>query len=268
MGAEQETGGIVTTVKEETTKDLDVQERLAEQQADEKPADEKPEPQKQANDNDDDDDDELDFKALSPKQQKVVGRMFKTQRENTRKMRDLERQVTELSKKADTPSGEKAPVEQPLPFQRPSRPDPKDFSDDKAFAKAEEKYEDDLFDYRKKLERHNENVDKMRTEQEQIIGAFNDQAKEFAKKHEDYFDVMDQDTPMSRVMFETVLENGPALGYYLGSNPKEADRIYKMSERDARKALTRIVVKLEDEATPPEKDKDKGKGSDKKPDNI
>jgi hypothetical protein len=74
---------------------------------------------------------------------------------------------------------------------------------------------------------------------------------------------MDSDVPISKPMFGAILENGPALGYYFATHIEEAERISEMSDRQAGRAIERILIKLEDEAAAADADKEKeekGKG--------
>src|SRR2546430_1216678 len=97
----EEIGGIVTTGKNQDTSDLDVQalleankaenesagdegdEPVVEEKKETKPGKEKAktgEPKTDDQDDDDDDDKSIDFKSLSPKEQKLVAKAFQQQR--------------------------------------------------------------------------------------------------------------------------------------------------------------------------------------------
>ena len=258
---EGEQGGIVTTVKKETTDDLDVKEAMADQE------NEKPKEPPKAKPVEDDDDDELDFKSLNPKQQRAVGKLFKERRETAKRLRALEGTVDELRRgqKTDTKAGD-VPAADELQIARPKRPDPSQFKSDADFDKAQEEYEDKLLDYRDAVKNAKAERERMETERERIVTTYNEAVEKFIEANPDYEEVMDQDTPMSRVMFGAVLESGPALGYYLAKHPDESAKIYKMSQNDAYKALMRIVVRLEDQKPdPPKKDPPKPKQREPEP---
>lgn len=250
-----EVGGVVTTVKKENTDDLDVKEALDEIAANEPPVEKKdPEPEPTGKiDVDDEDDDQVDFKALSPKQQKAVAKLYKERRLESKKLRQLERKIEELqSQKAD--NGGQAPAIQKPALERPTRVilDADRFNSPQEHAaaqlKEDEKYEDQLFDYRKQLENLEKEEREYADQREKLVAKFNQQAVEFAKAHEDYEEVMDADLPLSAIMFGAVLKKGPALGYYFATHEDEAKKIYDMSPDDAYEAIIRITVKLEDEA--------------------
>ena len=53
---------------------------------------------------------------------------------------------------------------------------------------------------------------------------------------------------MTTTMFGAVIEEGPALGYYLATHASEAKKIFAMGDtRQAERTLFRIAVKLETE---------------------
>ncbi len=245
---DEETGGIVTTVRSETTKDLDVVARLKELNADneeeekkddddEQPAKEEPklakDPKKEG----------YDFEDLPPAAKAEMNRLYKEVRAGNKTIRQMESRMTEL----ETKTADKAPAAAPVvQLQRPAKPDPAKFKTPEEFAKAEEKYEDELYSYRKKLETLENAERDAKARDAQIVASFNEKAEKFAEEHTDYEDVMNTAQPMSDVMFGMCLEEGPALAYHLVTNPEVADKIRKMPDKDQVKAMLRIVVKLEE----------------------
>lgn len=247
VATEEETGGVVTTVKEEVTKDLDVQAALEEAEGEEKPPVVTPKPKPIVKD-DDDDDGEVDFKSLTPEQQKAVGRLYKDRRATKRQIRDLQRTVDELKvTRREEPVAVKTDTVPGL--KRPDKPNPEDFDSPKAYKEAEMKYEDELFDYREAVKDAKSAEASAKNAQAKAIVDHNDRQAKFAETHDDYEDVVDNDLSMSDIMFGAVMteEVGPALAYYLGSNPDENNKIYAMAPQAQIKALMRIIVKLEDE---------------------
>ena len=251
-----DTGGIVTTVKEETTKDLDVVARIAESD-DGEPAVvvEKNEPvaEKKAAVSDDDLKKQLDSSNA-------------VRRRQDRELRELRARVEELAKKPDEKPAATRLV-------KPVKPNVVNFSDAAAYDEAEEKYAVDLAEYTYLIKRGEELRQAESAEQEaedaEIISAFNDAVVEFEKTHADYREVMaDAEVEMSPVMFGMVIEEGPALGYYFALHPDEADaireitdnpqakkseRAYRRAERKAVRAVDKIIVKLEADAASGEK---------------
>lgn len=261
MADGDEPTGTTTVVKKESTDDLDVVEQVAASKTEEEEEQPQAKPEKKvvaADDNDDDD--ELDFKSLSPKQQRAIGRVYKEKRDDRKRIRALETQIRELMDRTADNRGNATAVEsetisERTGLQRPTKPDPSKYKTDADFMRAEEEYEDKLYEYRKALEQVKKQEEELKAERDRVIISYNDAVEKFIETHPDYEEAMDQDTPMSKVMFGAVLENGPALGYYLAKNPEVASKIYKMSANEAYKSLMKIVVKLEenDEEPPAQK---------------
>lgn len=270
---DEETGGVVTTVRTETTGDLDVKKILDDQAAAQAAEDEAAKAKKDGEVEDkpgkkeaatgaakDDkgkgkgkedeglDDELLDFKSLPPAQQKAVARLFKERRAEKRDMRELRSEIAALNARiAGGSNRELAPVAKPAKLTRPVRPVATDFKDEKKFNAAQDKFDDDLHAFRKQEEAEEADVYDSAAEDAKVIESFNDAAEKFAEAHDDYEDVMDTAVPLSQVMFGAVLEHGPALGYWFGKNPDEARKIIKMTPAKANIAITRIMVKIEDE---------------------
>lgn len=253
-------GGIVTTVRTESTSDLDVTNRLkAEQEEYEaspegikaKEAKVKEEIKEEVKEEADDDDDKVDFKSLSPKQQKAVSKLYKERRQEKREFRDMQTKIDDLEAKIAGKGGEPAPVAEQIT--KPVKPRAIDFKDEKAFDAAEDEYEEKMYKYRRALERAEEEETQRQRADAKTVNDFNVAALKFAETHPDYEEVMDSDVPTSNLMFGAIVDEGPALGYYFATHPEDSAKIAAMPQKQAVKAITRIIVKLEDEAgaTPP-----------------
>lgn len=74
-------------------------------------------------------------------------------------------------------------------------------------------------------------------------------------KYDDYDEVVGQEIPITGVMQQALLESdhGAELAYWLGSNPKEAERIAKLGPVAAIKALAKIEDSLSGGSEPPAK---------------
>lgn len=281
----EESGGIVTTVKAEESKDLDFQSRLRQMKIDagEDPdADEqKPQDDEEAKPNDD----EAPAKAakkpegeeanddwqknLTPAQRKEVNALYKDRKRTSKELRaatdrlnKVEAELAELKGGA----GAQRASQPATKLQRPTKPDPLKFDGTpEEFAKLEEKYEDDLYAFRKQEENERDMAAKQREADKATVARFNAQVEEFSKTHEDYADTMDDaENDVNDLMFGAIVEEGPALGYYLAKHPAESAKIARMNERDAVKAIMKIVVKLEENAAaPPEPKKNKKKEEEK-----
>ncbi len=91
-------------------------------------------------------------------------------------------------------------------------------------------------------------------QQAEATEAYHDREEEARSKYDDFEQVAyNPRLPITSAMAETIRssEMGPDLAYYLGSNPKEADRISRLSPFIQAKELGRIEAKLVSE--PPTK---------------
>lgn len=260
---EDESGGVVTTVKENVTKDLDVQQLIDDNEPDDETKEEKPAKKvesKPAAKKDDDDDAELDFNSLTPEQKKAVGRMYKERRTDRRKLRELESTVEELKRRPI--QREEAPVVAktkiiPAYGARPQKPDPTKFNSPEEFDEAEAKHDDDLYEWRKAKEASERAEVERADAQAKAIKTHNERQAKFAESHDDYEDVIENDLPMSDIMFGAVVEEevGPALAYHLAKNPELNNKIYNMTPTDQIKAIMRLIVKLESDDEPLKEEK-------------
>jgi hypothetical protein len=88
----------------------------------------------------------------------------------------------------------------------------------------------------------------------QVLESYHDLEEEARNKYDDFEQVAyNPKLPITNVMAETIQSSdiGPELAYYLGSNPKEADRISRMTPLSQAKEIGRIEAKLA--AEPPMK---------------
>ena len=87
----------------------------------------------------------------------------------------------------------------------------------------------------------------IQAQQSQILEAYADREEEARGKYDDFEQVAyNPNVPITNVMAETIRASdaGPDVAYYLGSNPKEADRISRLSPYLQAKELGKIEVKL------------------------
>lgn len=83
-----------------------------------------------------------------------------------------------------------------------------------------------------------------------LLEAYHDREEEARSKYEDFEQVAyNPKLPITTVMAETIQmsEVGPDLAYYLGSNPKEADRISRLSPYLQAKEIGRLEAKIASE---------------------
>jgi len=81
------------------------------------------------------------------------------------------------------------------------------------------------------------------------LEAYHDREEEARGKYEDFEQVAyNPNLPITTVMAETIQASdvGPDLAYYLGTNPKEADRISRLSPYLQAKEIGKIEAKLSD----------------------
>ena len=90
--------------------------------------------------------------------------------------------------------------------------------------------------------------------QAEILEAFHEREEAARDKYDDFEQVAyNPKLPISDVMAQTIQasEVGPDIAYYLGTNPKEADRIFRLSPILQAKEIGKIEAKLSD--NPPQK---------------
>ena len=84
-------------------------------------------------------------------------------------------------------------------------------------------------------------------QQSAVLESYHDLEEEARSKYDDFEQVAyNPKLPITNVMAETIQSSdiGPELAYYLGSNPKEADRISRMSPLGQAKEIGKIEAKL------------------------
>ena len=81
----------------------------------------------------------------------------------------------------------------------------------------------------------------------EIVSAYQDREEDARDKYEDFEQVAyNPNLPITTVMAQTIQasEIGPEVAYYLGANPKEADRISRLEPMIQAKEIGRIEAKL------------------------
>ena len=84
-------------------------------------------------------------------------------------------------------------------------------------------------------------------QQSQVLESYHDLEEEARGRYEDFEQVAyNPKLPITNVMAETIQSSdmGPELAYWLGSNPKEADRISRMTPLSQAKEIGKIEAKL------------------------
>jgi hypothetical protein len=86
-------------------------------------------------------------------------------------------------------------------------------------------------------------------QQSQVLESYQEREEQARDKYDDFEQVAyNPNLPITNVMAETIQHSdiGPELAYYLGSNPKDADRISRLSPYMQAKEIGRIEAKLAD----------------------
>lgn len=184
--------------------------------------------------------------------QKRIDRLTWEANEAKRKAEELEAKLREWQERQPEPSA--------------ARPKPEDFQDYDAYveALADWKAEEKARKLRDELKAESEKT-RAKTEADRRMEAFRAAESKFRATVQDYDEaILDaQDTPMTQVMFDVILESevGPNLLYHLAKNPDEAERIAHLSP--ARQAAE--IGKLEDKLAQQLKDPPKPKASNAPP---
>lgn len=109
-----------------------------------------------------------------------------------------------------------------------------DYSEKRATAKAEKAAKDV--------------AERFRREQEAIArrAKFDERVEAFAKTTEDYYEVVNDSTPVSEAMADAIMDSDEAgaLMYYLGQNPDVARKLYNLTPAKAGRELARLEDRL------------------------
>lgn len=252
-----ESGGIVTTVKSELpTNDPDFVAALTRKRVEagelnpdgserEQPVAVAAEPAKKPKDKDD------WQAALTAEQKAEVDKLYRDRRAQAREIREVNAKLDDLVRKIDVggkPSeADRKVVAQAL--ERPKKPDPTMFKGtQEEWARVEEKYEDDLFEYRKALEAQDAARRESEQSQKTTVDKFNAEVERIVATPEyaDYEATMDDATnEVSDLMFGAIMTQGPQLGYFFAKNPEISAKIARMPQARAVKAIMRVVIRLE-----------------------
>lgn len=83
-------------------------------------------------------------------------------------------------------------------------------------------------------------------QQESNRRTFNSRAADFAKENSDYYQVVNEYTPISQPMAEAIQisDDGPAIAYYLGNNPEIAQSIYSLPPVQAAREIGKIEARI------------------------
>ena len=87
-------------------------------------------------------------------------------------------------------------------------------------------------------------------QQQEFLGNYHDKEEEARSKYEDFEQVAyNPKLPITDVMAQTIQasDNGPDIVYYLGTNPKEADRISRLAPFLQAKEIGRLEAKIASE---------------------
>jgi hypothetical protein len=87
-------------------------------------------------------------------------------------------------------------------------------------------------------------------QQQELLGSYHDKEEAARDKYEDFEQVAyNPKLPITDVMAQTIQasDNGPDIAYYLGTNPKEADRISRLQPFLKAKEIGRLEAKVASE---------------------
>jgi len=185
--------------------------------------------------------------------------------EHAKKKGGFQRRIDKLSAEKRDLEAKLAALTAGKPTEKAAEPSKADAGDGKPQLEKFESYEDYVEALTEwKLERREaakaEQAKAEAAKQQQAELAKSWQARQDAvrAKYDDYDEVVGQEISITRVMEQALLESdhGAELAYWLGSNPKEAERIAKLGPVAAIKALAKIEDSLSGgSAEPPAKPK-------------
>lgn len=211
-------------------------------------------------------DDEEPAKKPAKGVQKRLDELTRQREEAERRAKAAEenlRLALEGRERAKPPEPDREEPKQDLEEEpEPTRPNRADFSEPDAWDAAILKYADDKAAWTARREVKAANAAFLKKQQEQaqrdaqsaVIAAHNERVEKAKAKREDWAAVAEsQEVKISVPMAHAIItsDDGPEIQYYLGSNPKEAERIAALPVPMQLRELGRISMMLEAKGAPP-----------------
>lgn len=151
----------------------------------------------------------------------------------------IERRVRKERQNAAKATQELAQLQAEMQAKSANPPAPDDFENAHAYAEALAEQKAQQLMLRREAER----------QQAVVLEAYQDREEDARSKYDDFEQVAyNPKLPITDVMAQTIQSSdvGPDMAYYLGSNPKEAERISRLSPFMQAKEIGKIEAKLSD----------------------
>lgn len=229
---------VETTEESETSETQDVKEDESEEEV--------------AKEGDEDEDDAAEEGEKSKKRNGFKRRVDKLNKRIAEREREVEywRNIA-LKAKSQEPQQEKPQA--PKQIDTSKKPNPDDFETHEEFIEA-------LTDWvEQKLKEHQSRMEaeSIQSERRQMLEAHKARVKEFAAKHEDFDEVMEDvaDVPVGPALYEIVVasEVGPQVLYELAKNRSELERINSMPAHLVGLEVGKLIATISSSETKPKK---------------
>lgn len=254
VSAEVKTTTVETPAPEVETKSAPASESKEGETLEASDASEETSEELEAKDGDGDAD---DAEVTEDRPKKKVGGFQKRIQKLTKRVSDAEREREywrEQALKTQSKEPAKAKTQGSVSETGDTEPNEEDFETHKAYVAA-------LTDWKveQKLKERDvaQRTEQIRTAHQTRVQTLQAKVKDFAKKHDDFQELIDQvDTPMSPAVEEFFLmaaDNAPELMYELAKNPDEYERINNLGPLAAARELGKIEARL----ASPQKEKPK-----------
>jgi phosphoglycolate phosphatase-like HAD superfamily hydrolase len=140
---------------------------------------------------------------------------------------------------------------------KPVKPNPDDFESHADYEKAQDKYVEDLVDWKAdqklKAKELDAKKEKLKSEEQSLLEAHMGRIATFKKDHADFEEVIEEaeDVPLSITVRDCILnsEDSAALMYELAKDPEELERICELPALQAARAIGRIEARLQKESS-------------------
>lgn len=117
--------------------------------------------------------------------------------------------------------------------------------------KSDDEFEEAKFQYRYKMQRAKEQAEEaqksVETRLKENFADYQAAAADFKEEHDDWDEVVNEKVRITDAVYYAIVElagDGPAVSYYLGKNPKEADRLAELTPYRAAIEVGRLADKL------------------------
>lgn len=254
----QESGGVVTTVKEgaEQTRDLDVAAEIAEnegQKGEDKDGKSTEEVGKTKESDSkksipgNDKKNGLDMSKFNDEQRELLNDFFKGRRLEKKHNKEAQEEIDRLNARLvalETKGDGKDRQEIVDTDPKPERPDRDDFDEVKKYNAAMDEYDEKLHSWRTRKEQTRVATEEAKEAASTAMDKYEEAKDTFRMEHPDFDEVMDSKAPFTPAMFGASVKYGPMLPYTIMGDPQIYNRIFRLKGAEQVEALIELAVEL------------------------